>query len=64
MGGPSPHRSVTFNNTGGVVQDVKEKLANQMREIEEKKTEVANAVKEAEAAANKKEESKPVPIAA
>jgi hypothetical protein len=60
MGGPSPHKSVTFNNSGG---RVKEKLERQMKEIEEKKSEAQRAVKEAEAAASKKEAA-PVAIAA
>lgn len=63
MGGPSHHRSVTFN-TGKGDGGVKEKLERQMKEIEEKKSEAEKAVKDAEAAVNKKDESKPVAIAA
>lgn len=58
--GASQNRSVTFNNP------VKDKLAKQMKEIQEKKLEAEKAVKDAEAAANsKKAEAKPaVSIAA
>jgi len=62
MGGPSPHRSVTFNNAMPSTS-VKEKLERQMKEIQEKKSEAERAVREAEAAANKKDEAKPVSIA-
>ncbi|EGO00724.1 hypothetical protein SERLA73DRAFT_86971 [Serpula lacrymans var. lacrymans S7.3] len=58
MGGPSPHRSVTFN-TNKAGENMKDKLERQIKEIEEKK----KAVAEAEAAANKKDESKAFPIA-
>ncbi|KAF5348708.1 hypothetical protein D9758_006776 [Tetrapyrgos nigripes] len=64
IGGPSPHKSVTFNQSGA---GIREKLQKQMKEIEEKKSEAEKAVKEAEAAAaasgGKKDDSKPVPIA-
>ncbi|KAF8622657.1 hypothetical protein AX15_006768 [Amanita polypyramis BW_CC] len=66
MGGTSPHKSVTFNNLGPGA-GVKEKLEQQMREIQEKKNEAMKAVKEAEAAAaaaKKKDDSKPVAITA
>lgn len=63
MGGPSPHRSVTFNSPSSGL-GVKAKLEQQMKEIEEKKSQAEKAVKDAEAAASKKEESKPVAIAA
>ena len=62
MGGPSPHRSVTFNNATASAS-VKENLERQMKEIQEKKTEAERAVRNAEAAANKKDEAKPVSIA-
>jgi len=62
MGGPSPHRSVTFN-TATASESVKEKLERQMKEIQEKKSEAERAVRNAEAAANKKDEAKPVSIA-
>ena len=62
MGGPSPHRSVTFNSATASA-GVKEKLELQMKEIQEKKSEAEKAVKNAEAAANKKDETKPVSIA-
>ena len=62
MGGPSPHRSVTFNNAMAGTS-VKEKLEQQMKEIQEKKSEVERAVRDAEAAANKKDGAKPVSIA-
>ena len=61
MGGPSPHRSVTFNNAAAGAS-VKEKLEQQMKEIQEKKSEAERAVRKAEAAA-KKDEAKPVSIA-
>ena len=62
MGGPSPHRSMTFNNPN---LSMKERLEKQMKEIEAKKSQVEKAVKEAEAAANsKKEPAKPVSITA
>ena len=60
MGGPSPHRSVTFNSASA---NVKEKLEQQMKEIQEKKSEAERAVRNAEAAAGKKDEAKPVSIA-
>ncbi|KAK2463131.1 hypothetical protein APHAL10511_004786 [Amanita phalloides] len=62
MGGHSPHKSVTFN-TAGPGAGVKEKLEQQMREIQERKNEAEKAVREAEAAAAKKKDSKPVAIA-
>ncbi|KAF8806545.1 hypothetical protein BYT27DRAFT_7101694 [Phlegmacium glaucopus] len=62
MGGPSHHRSVTFN-TATTNESVKEKLERQMKEIQEKKSEAERAVRNAEAAANKKDEAKPVSIA-
>ncbi|KAJ8589656.1 hypothetical protein M405DRAFT_817682 [Rhizopogon salebrosus TDB-379] len=55
MGAPSHHRSVTFNKP----QDVKEKL----KDIEKQKEKAKKAIDEAKAAAGKKEETKPVPIA-
>ncbi|KAF8738491.1 hypothetical protein AX14_011326 [Amanita brunnescens Koide BX004] len=67
MGGASPHKSVVFNNLGPGA-GVKEKLEQQMREIQEKKNQAEKAVKEAEAAAaaaaaaKKKDDSKPVAI--
>jgi len=61
MSGSSHNRSVTFNNNAAI----KEKYAQQMKEIQAKKDEVEKAVKEAEAAANsKKDDSKPVSITA
>lgn len=60
MGGPSPHRSVKFNN--GLGTGIKEKLEQQMKEIEKRKGEAERAVREAEAAASKKD-SNPVAIA-
>jgi nuclear polyadenylated RNA-binding protein NAB2 len=47
--GPSPHKSVTFNN-----QSMKEKLEQQMKELEEKKSQAERAVKAAEEAAKKR----------
>ncbi|KAG6920193.1 hypothetical protein DXG01_004962 [Tephrocybe rancida] len=65
MGGSaSHHKSVKFNKTTGPGQGVKEKLQQQMKEIEQRKLEAEKAVREAEAAAGKKDESKPVAIAA
>ncbi|KAG5727102.1 Nuclear polyadenylated RNA-binding protein nab2 [Termitomyces sp. T112] len=65
MGGSTSHnKSVTFNKTAGPGQGVKEKLAQQMKEIEQRKLEAEKAVREAEAAAGKKDESKPVAIVA
>jgi hypothetical protein len=61
MGGPSHHRSVTFNNMASA--SVKEKLEQQMKEIQENKSEAERAVRNAEAAAGKKDEAKPVSIA-
>lgn len=60
----SPHKSVKFNKSTGPGQGVKEKLQQQMKEIEERKSEAEKAVREAEAAAAKKDESKPVAITA
>jgi nuclear polyadenylated RNA-binding protein NAB2 len=62
--GPSPHRSVKFNTGTGLGSGIKEKLEQQMKEIEVRKGEAEKAVREAQAAASKKEESKPVAIAA
>lgn len=64
MGGPSPHRSVKFNTGTGLGTGIKEKLEQQMKEIEQRKGEAEKAVREAEAAASKKEDLKPVAIAA
>jgi len=62
MGGPSPHRSMTFNHASA---SMKEKLEKQMKEIEEKKSQAEKAVKDAEAAATgKKEANKVIPITA
>jgi hypothetical protein len=57
--GPSPHRSVTFNNP-------KSKLEKQVKDLEERKNDAEKAIKEAQvaAAANGKEELKPVATAA
>ncbi|KXN85283.1 Nuclear polyadenylated RNA-binding protein nab2 [Leucoagaricus sp. SymC.cos] len=61
--GPSPHRSVTFNNP-------KAKLDKQVKGLEERKIEAEKAIKEAQAAANAgantngTEELKPVATAA
>lgn len=61
MGGPSPHKSVNFAKNA----NMKGKLEQQMKEIEEKKTEAENAVKAAQAAAaSKKDDSKSVAISA
>ncbi|KAF8911484.1 hypothetical protein CPB84DRAFT_1812332 [Gymnopilus junonius] len=60
MGG-SQNRSMTFNKPG---LSAKEKLEKQMKEIQEKKNEAEQAVKDAEAAAAKKADSSPVSIAA
>jgi len=43
--GPSPHKSMTFNNP-------KAKLEKQMKELEEKKNEAEKAIKEAQATTN------------
>lgn len=59
----SPHKSVKFNKSAGPGLGVKEKLQQQMKEIEERKKEAEKAVRDAEAAAGKKDESKPVAIA-
>lgn len=58
--GPGPHRSVKFNTGAGV----RERLEQQMKEIEAKKLEAEQAIKAAEAAASKKDEAKSVSIAA
>ncbi|KIK67503.1 hypothetical protein GYMLUDRAFT_82004 [Collybiopsis luxurians FD-317 M1] len=58
MGGPSPHRSATFNNSAA---GLKEKLQKQMKEIEEKKSQAEKAVREAQA---KKDDAKSVEITA
>ncbi|KAH7907004.1 hypothetical protein BJ138DRAFT_1161241 [Hygrophoropsis aurantiaca] len=62
MGGPSPHRSVTFNSAKPG-ESIKEKLERQMKEIESQKEQAKKAVADAEAAAGKKDESKPLAIA-
>ncbi|KAL0955763.1 hypothetical protein HGRIS_001978 [Hohenbuehelia grisea] len=68
MGGPSPHKSVKFNSgasgASAANASLKEKLQNQMREIEEKKSQAEKAIKEAEEAAAKKDGTKPVAITA
>jgi len=64
MGGPSPHKSVTFNSAKSMGVGVKAQLEKQMKEIEEKKSEAEKAVKEAEAMASKKEGSTAVAITA
>ncbi|KAG6857195.1 hypothetical protein H0H87_008260 [Tephrocybe sp. NHM501043] len=65
MGGnASHHKSVKFNKPTGPGQGVKEKLQQQVKEIEQMKLEAEKAVREAEAAAGKKDETKPVAIAA
>ncbi|CAA7260528.1 unnamed protein product [Cyclocybe aegerita] len=58
MGGPSHHKSMTFNNPNA---SMKEKLEKQMKEIQEKKNEAEKAIKEAE---SKKDGAKPLSIAA
>ncbi|KAF8653285.1 hypothetical protein AX16_003987 [Volvariella volvacea WC 439] len=58
--GPSPHRSVTFNNPASNAA-MKEKLEKQVKELEEKKNQAEKAMKEAEA---KKDGTKPVAITA
>lgn len=59
IGGPSPHRSVTFNKG-----NTAEELEKRMKELEERKSQAEAAVKRAEAAAaSKKDENKPVPVA-
>lgn len=62
MGGPSHHKSVNFKNSVGA--GVREKLAQQMKEIEERKKAAEQAVQDAEAAASKKDETKSVAITA
>lgn len=59
--GSSQHRSVTFNNASTNAA-AKERLEKQMKEIQEKKTEAEKAVKDAEAAANKKSDVGPVSV--
>ncbi|KAG6847566.1 hypothetical protein H0H93_007357 [Arthromyces matolae] len=63
-GSASHNKSVTFNKTPGPGQGVKEKLAQQMKEIEQRKLEAEKAVRDAEAAAGKKDGANPVAIAA
>lgn len=60
MGGPSQHRSVKFNNGSTTKETVQEKLAK----LEAEKAQAQMAVVEAEAAAGKKEDTKPVAISA
>jgi len=64
----SHHRSVKFNKPSGLGLGVKEKMQQQLKEIEERKKEAERAVREAEAAAatisGKQDETKPVAIAA
>lgn len=52
MGGPSPHRTATFNTGAGI----KLKLEKQMKEIEEKKSQAEQAVRDAQAAAHVKKD--------
>ncbi|KAH9944768.1 hypothetical protein B0H21DRAFT_745748 [Amylocystis lapponica] len=68
MGGPSPHRSITFNKTGSAAQ-----LEKKLKDMELKKSEAEKAVAQAEKAAatatatatggKKDDPSKPVSIA-
>jgi hypothetical protein len=60
--GNSHNKSVTFRNPVG--SGVKEQLQKQMKEIEEKKSETERALKEAQAAASKKDGTKSVAITA
>jgi hypothetical protein len=59
--GPSPHKSMTFNNS-------KAKLDKQVKELEERKLEAEKAIKDAQAKAGSKpsntEDPKPVATAA
>ncbi|KJA28907.1 hypothetical protein HYPSUDRAFT_128369 [Hypholoma sublateritium FD-334 SS-4] len=59
--GSSQHRSVTFNNASTNAA-AKERLEKQMKEIQQKKTEAEKAVRDAEAAANKKSDVGPVSV--
>ncbi|KDR75697.1 hypothetical protein GALMADRAFT_121885 [Galerina marginata CBS 339.88] len=63
MGGSSQHRTMKFNNSN---VNMKDKLEKQMKEIQERKSEAEQAVKDAEAAAanSKKTDSNPVSIVA
>lgn len=65
MGRPSPHRTITFNHSGAGT-GTRDHLEKQMREIEAKKGQAEQAVREAQvAAANvKKEDVKSVQITA
>jgi nuclear polyadenylated RNA-binding protein NAB2 len=57
--GQSQNKSLKMDNAS-----VKEKLEKQIKEMEEKKAAAEKAVKEAEAAAGKKNDTKPVAISA
>ncbi|PPQ87446.1 hypothetical protein CVT25_008182 [Psilocybe cyanescens] len=62
MSGASQNRSMTFNNPSTAA---KQKLEQQMKEVEERKNKAEQAVKDAEAAANsKKADANPVSITA
>lgn len=61
MGPVSQNRSMTFNNPGATT---KQKLEQQMKEVQERKNQAEQAVKDAEAAAAKKADTNPVSIAA
>ncbi|KAJ3815818.1 hypothetical protein F5876DRAFT_29674 [Lentinula aff. lateritia] len=65
MGRPSPHRTATFNHFGAGT-GTRDNLEKQMREIEAKKGQAEQAVREAQVAATnvKKEDVKSVPIPA
>jgi hypothetical protein len=58
--GASHNRSMTFKSN----PTIKQKLEQQMKEIEEKKNQAEKAVKEAEAAAAKADTKPPVSITA
>lgn len=63
MGAVSQNRSMTFNNPAATT---KQRLEQQMKEVQERKTQAEQAVKDAEAAAanSKKTDTNPVSIAA
>jgi hypothetical protein len=59
MGAPSPHKTVIFNKPGQ-----SKALGAKAQEIENERSRTIQAVKDAEAAAAKKDNSKRTPIAA
>lgn len=64
IGGPSPHRSMTFKNTGNGQGGTKKELERKEREVEEMKEAVKKAKAQQQTQGKKDDGSKSVSIAA